>query len=210
MKIDTPGCENRRLFALPVITNEVYVEIQVLRRHGYSPRRIAAEAGCAINTVRSHLAAGQAPRYERPVKRATELAAFERYLREPQRLAQPGWIPATVLKREIEAQGCSGGMSQLGAFLSSIRPAAAAADPVMRFETAPGDQMQIDWIDFRKAADPLHAFCATLGYSRASYVEFVSDMKTGTLNACHERAFAALGGGPSPCTSSHPRRAVSS
>ena len=49
------------------------------------------------------------------------------------------------------------------------------ADPVVRFETAPGDQMQIDWIEFRKGADPLYAFCATLGYSRVSHVEFVTD-----------------------------------
>ena len=178
-----------------MITNEVYVEIEVLRRHGFSLRRIAAEVGCAVNTVRSHLAAGQAPKYERRVKRATKLAAFESYLRERQRMAYPAWIPATVLWREIEAQGYGGGMSQLRAFLSGIRPT-APADPVVRFETAPGDQMQIDWIEFRKGADPLYAFCATLGYSRASHVEFVTDMKVGTLIACHERAFAALGGVP--------------
>ncbi|MBP1208357.1 hypothetical protein JOD97_006449 [Duganella sp. 1411] len=35
-----------------------------------------------------------------------------------------------------------------------------------------------------------------MGYSRASYVEFVSDMKVATLIGCHERAFAAFGGMP--------------
>lgn len=35
-----------------------------------------------------------------------------------------------------------------------------------------------------------------MGYSRASYVEFVSDMKVGTLIGCHERAFAVFGGVP--------------
>ena len=48
----------------------------------------------------------------------------------------------------------------------------------------------------RKGNHPLYAFCATLGYSRASYVEFVSDMKVGTLIDCHQRAFGALGGVP--------------
>lgn len=42
--------------------NEVYAEIEVLRKHGFSLRRIAAEAGCAANTVRRHLAAGQPPK----------------------------------------------------------------------------------------------------------------------------------------------------
>ena len=43
-------------FGAPVITNEVYMEIDVLRRHGLSLRQIATEVGCAVNTVRSHLA----------------------------------------------------------------------------------------------------------------------------------------------------------
>jgi len=45
------------------------------------------------------------------------------------------------------------------------------AGPVVRFETAPGEQMQVDWVEFRQGADPLYAFCATLGPSRASHVE---------------------------------------
>lgn len=86
-------------------------------------------------------------------------------------------------------------MSQLRAFLQALRPA-PPEDPVVRFETAPGEQMPVDWVEFRKGADPLYAFCATLGYSRASQVEFVTDMKVDTLIECHQRAFAALGGAP--------------
>jgi transposase len=84
-------------------------------------------------------------------------------------------------------------MSQLRAFVRTLRPA-PPADPVVRFETAMGEQLQVDWVEFRKGSAPLHAFCATLGFSRASYVEFVSNMKVETLIACHERAFAAFGG----------------
>ena len=54
--------------------------------------------------------------------------------------------------------------------------------------------MQVDWVEFRKGRQPLYAFCATLGYSRASYVEFVADMKVTTLIDCHQNAFVALGG----------------
>jgi transposase len=86
-------------------------------------------------------------------------------------------------------------MSQLRRFLRGVRPT-LPVDPVVRFETAPGEQMQVDWVEFRKGSDPLYAFCATLGYSRASYVEFVTDMKVGTLIDCHQRAFIALGGVP--------------
>ena len=50
-----------------MITDEVYVEIELLRRHGLSLRRIAAEVGCAVNTVRAHLASPGLPRYARKV-----------------------------------------------------------------------------------------------------------------------------------------------
>lgn len=172
---------------------EVYVEIQLLKKHGLSLRQIAAEVGCAVNTVRRHLALETVPKYERKVKRQTKLAQFEQYLRDRQQAAQPDVIPATVLYREIAARGYEGGMSQLRAFLRTLRPA-PPADPVVRFETAMGEQLQVDWVEFRKGSAPLHAFCATLGFSRASYVEFVSNMKVETLIACHERAFAAFGG----------------
>mgnify|MGYP006151829517 CR=1 FL=1 len=70
-----------------MITDEVYVEIELLRRHGLSLRRIAAEVGCAVNTVRAHLASPGLPRYERKVQRVTKLAPFEAYLRERQAAA---------------------------------------------------------------------------------------------------------------------------
>ena len=176
-----------------MITDEVYVEIELLRRHGLSLRRIAAEVGCAVNTVRAHLASPGLPRYARKVQRVTKLAPFEAYLRERQAAAHPHWIPASVLMREIVAQGYQGGASQLRAFMHMLKPA-QPSEPVVRFETAPGHQMQVDWVEFRKGAQPLYAFCATLGYSRMSYVEFVTDMKVTTLIGCHERSFAAFGG----------------
>jgi len=97
--------------------------------------------------------------------------------------------------REIQAQGYDGCSSQLRAFLRTLKPV-AKPDPVVRFETPPGEQAQVDWVEFRKGTRPLFAFCMTLGYSRFSHVEFVDNMRVATLIACHERAFAALGGVP--------------
>ena len=171
------------------------MEIQILKKHGFSLRKIAAEVGCAVNTVRRQLASEGLPRYERKVKRKTKLEAFESYLRERQQAAKPRWIPATVLFREISAQGYQGGMSQLRAYLRTIKPT-SKEEPLVRFETDPGEQMQVDWVEFRKSGNPLYAFCATLGYSRMSYVEFVTDMKIETLIGCHQRTFEALGGVP--------------
>lgn len=169
------------------------MEIKLLRKHGWSLRQIAEETGCAVNTVRRALASPALPAYERRVKRKTKLGPHEEYLRARQQAASPLWIPATVLYREIKARGYQGQMSQLRAFLRTLRPG-EPMEPVVRFETAMGEQMQVDWVEFRKGSDPLYAFCATLGYSRASYVEFVTDMKIQTLIDSHQRAFEAFGG----------------
>lgn len=45
-----------------MITDDVYVEIELLRKHGMSLRKIAKQVGCAVNTVRSHLEADTWPR----------------------------------------------------------------------------------------------------------------------------------------------------
>ena len=178
-----------------MITDEVYVEIELLRKHGLSLRKIAEEVGCAVNTVRRHLELDGLPRYERKEPRSTKLSPFEVYLQERQAAARPAWIPATVLHREIVAQGYTGGQSQLRAYMHKLKPT-APTDPAVRFETAPGEQMQVDWVEFRKGRNPLYAFCATLGYSRASFVEYVTDMKVETLIECHNHAFDYFGGIP--------------
>jgi len=178
-----------------MITDEVYVEIEILRKHGMSLRKIAEAVGCAVNTVRSHLEADTPPRYQRNKLRVTKLSPFHDYLQGRQAAAQPDWIPATVLLREIVALGYTGSHSQLRAYMHGLKPA-LPWDPVVRFETAPGEQMQVDWVEFRKGRNPLYAFCATLGFSRMSFVEFVTDMKVETLIACHQHAFEAFGGIP--------------
>ena len=76
----------------------------------------------------------------------------------------------------------------------SLRDRVKDEEPLIRFETDPGQQMQVDWIEFPK--DGLSAFVATMGYSRASYVEYVTDEKVETLIQCHMNAFAYFGGVP--------------
>jgi transposase len=67
----------------------------------------------------------------------------------------------------------------LKTFVASLRPT-TAADPVVRFETDPGEQMQVDWAVIRRGSNRLSVFVATLGWSRATYVEFVTDERVET------------------------------
>src|SRR5580704_15657158 len=56
--------------------------------------------------------------------------------------------------------------------------------------------MQVDFATIRRGRDRLSVFIATLGWSRATYVEFVIDERLETVLGCHERAFYFFGGVP--------------
>jgi transposase len=179
-----------------MVSYEEYMQIKILQKQGKSLRAIASEVGCSVNTVRKYLAEDAAPAFKGRGPRLTKIAPFEEYLRQRVASAAPDWIPATVLWREIQEIGFTGGERTVRNFVATLRPA-QAPDPVVRFETAPGDQMQADWIEFRRRkGSSLFAFVATLGYSRASYVEFVSDMRLETLLTCHANCFVWFGGVP--------------
>jgi transposase len=157
------------------------MQIKILHKQGKSLRTIACEMGCSVNIVRKYLAEDSAPAFKGRVPRSTRIAPFEEYLRQRVASAAPDWIPATVLWREVRGMGFIGCERTVRNFVARLRPA-PVPEPVVRFETAPGDQMQADWIEFRRRkGSSLFAFVATLGYSRASYVEFVSDMRLGLL-----------------------------
>ncbi|WP_395477312.1 IS21 family transposase [Rickettsia endosymbiont of Pantilius tunicatus] len=158
-------------------------------------RSIAREVCASVNTVRKYLKYDGNPKYKDRPKLVTKLAPYKDYLSDRIKSAHPVSLPGTVLFQEIKELGYTGGMTQLRDYLRSIKPAAKQED-MLRFETASGKQMQVDWIEFRKGKRPLSAFVATLGFSRASYVEFVTNEKLVTLIECHKWAFEYFGGVP--------------
>lgn len=189
-----------------MLVAEEAVEIRVLRRQGKSIREIARMLDVSRNTVRRYLRRNGMPRYEREA-RPGKLDPFRHYIDERVKAATPDWIPAIVLLREIRALGYAGGYSILKDYLATLRPV-AKPEPMIRFETDPGRQMQADFATIRRGRDRLAVFIATLGWSRATYVEFVSDERMETLLDCHEHAFHFFGGVPR-CMSSEPFGQVS-
>jgi transposase len=178
-----------------MVGEEAAMEIGVLAKHGKGVREIARALGCSRNTVRRYLREPAAARYRPRPARATKLDAHRDYIAERLRSALPEVIPAKVLLGEIRERGYCGGYTMVKAYVASLR-SVAVAEPVVRFETAPGQQMQVDWATIRRGANRLSLFVATLGWSRAAYIEFVEDERVETLIACHEHAFLAFGGVP--------------
>ena len=159
-----------------MMTLETRVEISVLHRQGMSIRAIARQLSCSRETVRRYI---RSPlpvadmRYKPRAPRPCKLDPFKTYILERVAAARPLWIPASVLLREIRQRGYEGGYSMLTAFLHPIKQ--PVTEEVTRFETEPGFQMQVDFTIIRLGHNPLLAFVATLGWSRATFVKFYSN-----------------------------------
>lgn len=165
-----------------------------MARRGEGVREIARQLGCSRNTVRRYLRDEDAKRYGPRAPRPCKLDPYRAYLLERVAQARPRWIPATVLLREIAERGYTGGISQLKAFLAPLKK--AVPEPVVRFETPPGRQMQADFTVVRRGRDPLLALVATLGYSRATFVKFTTAEDAATLCDALREAFDYFGGVP--------------
>ena len=115
---------------------EEAVEIRVLRRQGKSIRAISRMLGPSRNTVRRYLRTEGLPRYQRE-SQPSKLDPYKSYLAERVKAAMPEWIPATVLLREIRAQGYLGGYSILKEHLATLQ-ASGEIGSLIRFDTEPG------------------------------------------------------------------------
>lgn len=190
-----------------MFTKELQVEIQVLARQGKGIREIARMVGCSRNAVRRVLREGAKGRYGPRPPRPKKLDPYAEYVHDRIEGAKPDRLAATVLLREIRAQGYDGGYSQLKALVAAISPP-AAPEPVVRFETEPGRQCQIDFVIFRRRPSVLAAFTAYLGYSRYGYAEFTDNERVETLIACLENAFEFFGGAPHSLLCDNPKTIV--
>jgi transposase len=140
--------------------------IQERLRQGVYVKDIAAELGVHPRTVSRARRRGDAPLGQRPPARPSKL---DRYKPEIDRLLAAGVWNAAVILREIQAQGYQGQASILRDYIRPKRPLRQARATV-RFETAPGEQLQNDWAQYRTQVNgrmqEVHFAVNTLGYSR--------------------------------------------
>ena len=186
---------------MTVVRLETVVMILDLHRQGLTISEIARQCGLDRKTVRRYIGRGLEPPTFGPRKpRRTVLDPFTAYLRERVD-AYPGLTGARLL-RELKEFGYSGGYTAVTDFLRDVRPRSAPGFEV-RFETAPGEQGQVDFAQFQVvfADEPttpriVWLFSMVLGYSRLIWTRFVMHQDLPTVLRCHVAAFDALGGAP--------------
>lgn len=143
-----------------MVTFENVMEIQILHKRGMSIRSIASQLGVSRNTVRKYLRSQPVqPAYTPRPPAASLLDPYRDYIRKRIADSLPYRLPATVLHGEIKSQGYPGSLSLLRHFWRTEHKSLPAG-PVIRFETEPGHQMQVDWGTMRTGHFPLHVFVA--------------------------------------------------
>jgi transposase len=175
-------------------------QIYELRAEGQSVRAIARLLGVARNSVRKYLRADEIPKPQPRLARGSKLDPFRAHLEW--RVAE-GVVNCVVLLRELRAQGYTGSYSLLKEQVQPLRPR-PVVQPTVRFETAPGEQAQVDFGLFRYQTPdggtrPIWAFVLVLSWSRVLYVEFIRRADLPTFLRCHVHAFERLGGLPRRC-----------
>jgi transposase len=185
---------------------ELVSRIVTLYHGGASVRRIAASLHVTRRTVNKVLARVEQARADAPapppqVTRPSKLDAFEPAIRDL--LARYPDISVRRIHQELRGLGYTGGYSILSERVLRVRTAPVVA-PVRRFETAPGEQAQMDYstydLDFTdEGRRRVYAFSYVLGYSRRQYLRFVAAQDFATTVREHIRAFEHLGGVAATC-----------
>lgn len=163
--------------------------IRDLAARGTSIREIVAQTGIARNTVRKYLR--DTPLAASRPRRPSKLDPFKDRIR--------CWIVddhllncQTMLER-LRELGYTGSISILKDFVHPLRPPRGGRPPVRRYETKPGEQMQLDWGEFVFDHDgqtrKLYGLSTVLSFSRMRFVCFSKRCDTaslirGLLNAC--------------------------
>lgn len=203
---------NRRMEAVEI--RGLLIQIQ----QSSSDRRVSRDTGVARMTVRHYREwAGQHGLLEGVMPPLDELqrlldANLPR-LKAPQNASsvEPFREMVWSLRREgvemaavwlrLRERGFKGSYSSVYRFVKALEP--VVPDAVVRVETAPGEEAQVDFGDAGLMLDVVTgrlrrtwAFVMTLGWSRHQYVELVFDQRVATWLGLHVRAFAFFGGCP--------------
>jgi len=189
------------------IRNREDLEHQVITQHvqGWSIRALARHWNIGRNTIRRilrknlvrreqghDLIAPDAPRTPRSSKLDPFVPLMKRLLEEHPK------ITGQRMYEELRDAGYPGKRTILLERLRTLRPL-PKRDPIVRFETSPGEQAQMDWspytIPFKRSGKAkVLCFSYILGFSRRQYIAFTTHRDFFTLIRRHRDAFEHYGG----------------
>jgi len=171
-------------------------QARILKEQGLKQVEIAEILQVSDRMVRNYLS-GHIKTTPYP-NRGSLLDSFKDYIKTI--LEENPFFNVIVLQDRIKNMGYTGGITILREF-AALERKSHITKAVLRFETEPGFQAQVDWKEagfweINGVQKKLYAFVILLGFSRKAFVFFTTDMKQQTLLACHLKAFEYFNGMP--------------
>ncbi len=167
-------------------------------KHGWSISALAREFEVNWRTAKRHATSevplGYSPRRQPTALNEAQIAHITR------RLTVCPALRGTTLYREAVELGYRGSYPSFARHLTPLRPD-SEIEPVVRFETDPAHQVQVDWADcgdwlLEDRLVRLKALVAVLGYSRMVAVRFATDSTRTTTLELLVQLLDELGGVP--------------
>lgn len=183
----------------PLIEPEAVRLIRELQAKGWGAKAIARELGITRNTVRRYLRGGAVAEVQvRPKARSLD----EEAQREAVRLFESTAEGNAVVVRDLLVEGGHEvGVRTVQRAVADRRRAIRAADVAsVRFETGPGQQMQIDFGEKKVVIGGVvvrvYLLAAVLGYSRRMFVQVFLNQRGDDWREGIAGAFRHFGGVP--------------
>jgi transposase len=181
-----------------MLRDERWYMIRNMVENGMKISEIAKELNIDRKTVKKYAKSKAVPRQKQRKKRSLKLEPYMDYIKE--RIAKYNLSAVRILE-EIRKKGYTGSYSTLKAYCK-VQRKDRAIKAVIRYETEPGKQAQVDFGEFGHVVidgkrKKQYAFSYILGYSRFRYVEYTVDISTQSLIKLHINAFRYTGGVPS-------------
>jgi len=180
-----------------MIDRQTVFEIHRLHHLGFKERKIARTLRISRPTVRRYL---ENPQPQKPrISRSSKLDPYQDHIQ--QLLEKDPEVKAPVVLQRLQQEGFDGKITILRDCLRRLRAGQRQPTPFIRFESRPGQQMQIDWghfgvLAYGESMRKLYALAVIEGYSRAAYVEFTHSQNQACLHQALLNAFAYFGGSP--------------
>ena len=195
--MDQTARNEKVTLTVPMVDPEVVKHLRALHALGWGSKRIAHELGIARNSVRRYLRGGESAEQQTRPGAWTLDSAQQTAARTL--LDGPAEGNAVVVRRLLAEQDVEVPLRTLQRALAPHRQARRAAEfATVRFETAPGDQMQIDfgekWISVAGVRTKVYLFVAVLGYSRRIFVRASLSQRQDDWREGLAGAFRCFGG----------------
>jgi transposase len=180
-----------------MIDRQTVFEIHRLHHLGFRVRKIARKLRISRPTVQRYLETPEPVKQK--ISRSSKLDAYRDRIK--QLLEEDPEVKAPVVLQRLEKEGFDGKITILRDYLRHLRGQQTLRTPYIRFESRPGQQMQIDWghfasLAYGKSIRKLYALAVIECYSRAAYVEFTHSQNQACLHQALLNAFSYLGGSP--------------